>query len=295
MLKSMTGYGESTAEGMNFSVSIELKSVNNRFLKIVAKIPEEVSFLHNDLEEELRKRVTRGSVFLTVRFVPTRIEDLYEINEAVLKKYVNKLTALQAELGISRQEIRLQDLLLAPGVIRTEEELALGKLEVLPVAVKAMGGALGKLTDMRSREGAHLEMELRARSSLLSQHLAEVKKLTPRALQEYQLRLEERIGQLLSQKGVSLAKEDLLKETAILAERSDITEEIQRLESHLDQFVQTLEEGNAIGRKLEFIVQEMFRESNTMGAKSANSLLNQRIVEIKTEVDRLKEQVVNVE
>jgi len=294
MLKSMTGYGEATAEGKNFSLAVELKSVNNRFLKVVAKIPEEVSFIQYELEEEIRKAVVRGSIFLTVRFVPTRIEDLYEINEAVLRKYVAKLMALKAELG-SNEEIRLQDLLLAPGAIRTEEELVLGKAEVLPVAVKAMTEALAKLIRMRAKEGSHLEAELRSRSALLARHLEEVKKQAPRALEEYQLRLEERINELLSQKGVSLAKEDLLKEAAILAERSDIAEEIQRLESHLVQFDHTLDEGQSVGRKLEFIVQEMFRESNTMGAKSTNSTLNQRIVEIKTEVDRLKEQVVNVE
>ena len=294
MLTSMTGYGEATCEGKNFVISVELKSVNNRFLKISTKIPEEVSYLQNDLEEDVRKRVSRGSVLLTVRFLPTRIADLYEIDEEVLSKYLNKLNALKKVLGTT-EEILLKDLVLLPGVVRMEEELILGKGEVLPAALKATREAVEKLTRMRCVEGSHLEVEFRKRSALVSKHLDEIKKHAPKALEEYQARLEERINQLLSQKGVSIAHEDLLKEAAILAERSDIAEEIQRLESHLLQFVATLDENDAVGRKLEFIVQEMFRESNTMSAKSTNTAMNQRIVEIKAEVDRMKEQVVNVE
>lgn len=294
MLTSMTGYGESTCEGKNFVISVELKSVNNRFLKILTKIPEQISHLQNELEEEIRKRVSRGSVFLAVRFTPTRIADLYEIDEEVLKKYLNKLNKLKHELG-SREELLLKDLVVLPGVVRMEEELVLGKGELLPAALRATNEAVEKLTQMRCVEGAHLEAEFRKRLALVSGHLEEIKKQTPRALEAYQLRLEERINQLLSKKNVNLAHEDLLKEAAILAERTDIAEEIQRLESHLLQFVAALDAKDPVGRKLEFLVQEMFRESNTMGAKSTNTAMSQRIVEIKAEVDRMKEQVVNVE
>lgn len=294
MLKSMTGYGEATADGSHFVITAELKSVNNRFLKVSVKIPDEISFLQNDLEEELRTRITRGSVFLTIRFKPTRMADLYQIDEEVLRKYLNKLNDLKSELR-SREETRIQDLFLLPGVVRSEEELAPEKAEVLPVALKAVREAADKLNRMREVEGSKLEAEFRLRIARVAENLEEIKRMAPRALTEYQQRLEERINQLLSQKGVTIAQEDLLKEAAVLAERSDIAEEMQRLGSHLDQFNSTLAEAEAIGRKLEFIVQEMFRESNTMGAKSTNATMNQRIVEIKADVDRLKEQVVNAE
>ncbi|MBI4602706.1 MAG: YicC family protein [Planctomycetes bacterium] len=294
MLKSMTGYGEATAEGKNFVISVELKSVNNRFFKIVSKIPEEVSYLQNDVEEQVRRSVPRGSVSLTVRFTPTRYADLYEIDPEVLKKYLKTLNVIRDELN-SSEEIRIKDLLMLPGVIHGEEALVLGKEAVLPVALRALEEAVEKLTRMRSLEGSSLEAEFQERSRCLRTLLGKVKAEAPRALAEYQQKLEERVNLLLSQKGVTIAPEDLLKEVAILAERSDIAEEIQRFSSHLDQFVASLNEERPVGRKLEFIVQEMFRESNTMSAKSSNTALNQSIVEIKAEVDRLKEQVVNVE
>ena len=294
MLKSMTGFGEATAEGKNFVLSIEVKSVNNRFLKISGKIPEEVSYLQNELEEQIRKALPRGSVFFTVRFEPTRFADLYEIDEELLKKYLNTLRKITQELK-SREEILLKDLLLLPGIIHTEEALILGKEAVLPVAQKAMHQALGNLVKMRAQEGMRLGEEFRQRSEKLFKLLWQVKNEAPRALESYHQKLEERVNQLLSQKGVTLDHGELLKEVAILAERSDITEEIARLDSHLKQFIETLDCQQPVGRKLEFIVQEMFRESNTMSSKSSSTALNQSIVEIKAEVDRLKEQVVNVE
>jgi uncharacterized protein (TIGR00255 family) len=294
MLRSMTGYGEATVEGPSFALTVEVKSVNNRFLKVIGKIPEEVSFLQNDLEECLRRALTRGSVFLTVRFAPTSYAALYELDPEVLKKYLRGIDALKAELGTD-EEVSLKDLFALPGVIRTEDSLQLGKAEVLPLALRATNEALTHLLRMREEEGSRLQEEFRRRASLLSGLVGRVKAVAPAAIQEYREKLEDRLNLLLSQKGVALSAHDILREVALLAERSDISEEIARMESHLAQFVDALECAQAVGRKLEFIVQEMVREANTMGAKSANSTLSQTIVEIKAEVDRLREQVMNVE
>ena len=294
MLKSMTGYGQATMEGNGFVLSIEVKSVNNRFLKIAGKIAEEVAYLQNELEEQIRKVVVRGSITFTLHFEPTRYDNLYEIDEGVLKKYLQSLNRIKADLKLD-EEIHLKDLLLLPGVIHTEEALILGKDEVLPVALRSMDMALQDLIEMRGREGAALTEEFRKRSTFLRQLLDKVKKEVPLALEEYHTKLEDRVNQLLKDRGVKLRPEDLLPEVAILAERSDITEEIARFDSHLEQFSSTIDSTQPCGRKLEFIVQELFRESNTMGAKSSNTVLNRSIVEIKAEVDRLKEQVVNVE
>jgi len=294
MLRSMTGYGEAKLEDEQFVLSIELKSVNNRFLKISGKVPEEVSYLLNDLEGQIRKSLLRGSVFFALRFEPKRDADLYEIDEGLLKKYLKTLTRINKELK-TEDAIGIKDLLLLPGVVHTEEALHVGREEVLAVARSALEATLEGVIKMRSLEGARLEEEFRARSNRLKALLEIVRREAPRAVEEYQQKLEERVNQLLNEKGVKLEPQDLLKEVAILAERSDIAEEIQRLESHLDQFVETIKESVPVGRKLEFIVQEMLRESNTMSAKSPNTTLSRNIVEIKTEVDRLKEQVVNVE
>jgi uncharacterized protein (TIGR00255 family) len=294
MLRSMTGYGESTVETSSFSLAVEVKTVNNRFLKITTKIAEEVSFVQNAIEECVRKALPRGSVSITLRFNPRSCSDLYEIDVDVLKKYLKTLEKLGNEIG-SPAEIQLKDVLPLPGVVRTQESLSPEKEEVLPVAQKAVREALDRVLRMRIDEGAYLEQEFRRRAALLSDLLCRVKEAAPRAVQEQSRKLEDRVNLLLGQKGVALAAEEILKEVALLAERSDIAEEIARFDSHLIQFVDALGQEQSVGRKLEFLAQEMLREANTMSAKSASAALNQVIVEIKAEVDRLREQAMNVE
>jgi uncharacterized protein (TIGR00255 family) len=294
MLRSMTGYGDATVEDSRFVLALEVKSVNHRFLKISSKIAEEVSYLQNDLEELIRKRLVRGSIFFTLWFEPTSYSDLYDIDESLLKKYWTTLRKLKDELNTG-EEIYIKDLLLLPGVIHTEEALILGKEEVLPEALRAMDEALSKLLSMREEEGRNLEADMSLHARHLGNLLEKIKQAAPLALEEYHQKLDQRVRLLLGEQHGILAPEDILKEVAILAERSDITEEIARMESHLKQFSDALESQEPVGRKLEFIVQEMFRESNTMGAKTSSRELNQHIVELKAEVDRLKEQVLNIE
>jgi len=292
----MTGYGEVRITGDAFELMIETKSVNNRFLKVSTKISEEVAYLQYDLEETVRRQVERGSVFLTVHFRPTRLSDLYDIDEAVLRKYRDRLKALRRSLGHrGDDEIHLKDLLLLPGVIHSEENVILDKKVVLPVALKGLDKALRDMIAMRDREGKNLHKHFKARGKYLQQILAQVAKHAPDSVENYQNRLLERVNRLLADRDVTLNPQDLLKEVAILAERSDITEEIERMQSHLDQFEESLEASEPVGRKLEFLIQEMFRESNTMGSKSISPELSRDLVEMKAEVDRLKEQIQNVE
>lgn len=294
MLKSMTGYGEATLHAKNFVFGAEIKSVNNKFLKISSKVPEEVSYLQYDLEEPIRRVIQRGSIFFTIRFEPTSNVDLYEVDGAVLKKYLKTLNVLQAELQTG-EEILIKDVLLLPGVIRTETAFPLGKEQVLPVALETMEKALAHVVVMRGKEGASLEADFRQRSELIRGIVKQIKSAHPRALQDHHEKLKERVHMLLSSTDVTLSSDDLLREVAILTERSDITEEIARLESHLCQFSDTLDSNQAVGRKLEFIVQEMFRECNTMGSKTTDNSLQQSILEMKAEVSRLREQILNVE
>jgi len=294
MLRSMTGYGDATVERADFALAIELRSFNNRFLKLSSKIPEEVGYLQTDLEGAVRKRLLRGSVFFSVRFEPRRLADLYEVNADVVRKYVASIRELGAALGASR-EVRLEQVLLLPGAIRTEEGLVIGKDQVLPSALAAMDVALEKVIAMRDAEGRNLTNELRQRHGVLRGWLETIKQEAPRALEEHFRKVEEKMNKLLGQERAAFSPQDVLREAAILAERSDIAEEIARLESHLEQFVETLDQEGPVGRKLEFIVQEMLRESNTMGAKVASGDLSRHVVEVKSEIDRLKEQVLNIE
>lgn len=294
MLKSMTGYGEAITQARHFVLAVEIKSVNNRFLKISAKVPEEVSYVQNPIEDRVRRSLPRGSVNVSVRFEPSTNADLYEIDEGVLKKYVETVRRLASELG-TKEDLRIKDLLLLPGVVHTETALLLGKEEVLPAALETVDRALAEVGRMRATEGAAMEAEFRDRLKAIRRLLDQVREVHPRALQEHHSRLRERIDGLLKGSDASLSGPDLLREIAIVAERADIAEEISRLDSHVSQFLEALGSVEPVGRKLEFIVQEMFRECNTMASKSTSNELNEHVVDMKTEVTRLKEQVLNVE
>lgn len=290
----MTGYGEVRRSGDGFELTIEVRSVNNRFLKISSKVSEEITHLQNELEEEIHRHVERGSIYLIVIFRATRFTDLYEIDEALLRKYWTRLRKFRRDFA-KDQEILLKDLLLLPGVVRGEENQIQEKEAILPVARKGVRDAVKVMIAMREREGVNLEREFRSGEKRLRQLLRKVAEGQPGALLDYQKKLEERVGRLLSNREMVLSPQDLLREVAILAERADISEELARLTSHLDQFAESLEAREPVGRKLDFLVQEMFRESNTMASKSISPDMSRHIVEIKTEVDRLKEQIQNIE
>ncbi len=296
MLKSMTGYGRDTVETDAFVLTVEVKSVNNRFLKITGRVPEELSYLQTKIEELIRKRLIRGSVYFSVVVEPRSRADLYEIDNGVLQKYLTTLREAHEILNINnQQEPSLTDLLLLPGVVRAEDKMKLGADELLDAACTAMDKALTQLVEMRLQEGAFLESEFRDRREALRGLIQKVNTETPAVLQEYNEKLKERVNHLLANADVNVSSNDLIREVAVVAERSDITEELSRMESHLQQFLESLDSDQPVGRKLEFIVQELFRESNTMGAKALSAELSRCVVEIKAEVDRLKEQVLNIE
>jgi len=294
LLRSMTGYGEAHVPGDGFELTIEIKSVNNRFLKVSSKLSEEITHLQNEVEEEVRRLVDRGSIFLIIIFRPTRFTDLYEIDEGVLRKYLTSLRRLRKDLN-DREEVLLKDILLLPGVVRAQEDVLLGKGAVLPATLRGVREATEKMIAMRETEGQNLEKDFRSRSKLLRGLLADVAACAPKGILDYQVRMHERINRLLAGREMPVLPQDIVKEVAIIAERSDITEELDRMASHLDQFEECLKAQEPIGRKLEFLIQEMFRESNTMASKSISSELSRHLVEIKSEVDRLKEQIQNLE
>lgn len=295
MLKSMTGYGEAATEREAFSLSVEVRSVNQRFLKVTSKTPEEISSIQTDLEAVIRQRIDRGAVHFTVRFEPRSAADLYEIDEELLRKYVTQVEHLQREIDRVDDRIGLRDLLLLPGVVRTQETLRLGRDDLRPAAVEAMEEAVGQVVEMREAEGQSLDADLRARHGNLTSLLARVQEVAPRAVEDLHAKIDQRLQQLLGEHRKSLTHEDVVKEVALLAERSDIAEEVSRMDSHLRQFREALDQKGPVGRKLEFIVQEMLRESNTMGAKAGNGELSLLIVEMKADIDRMREQVANVE
>jgi uncharacterized protein (TIGR00255 family) len=294
MLRSMTGYGEGSERTEAFELSVEVKCVNNKFLKITSKVPEEVSYLQNEIEPPIREALRRGSVYVTIQFEPASNAELYHVDEPLLLKYASTVQRLQKDLA-SKEPVRVTDLLLLPGVINTESRAELSREQVLPVALKALGTALEQVVKMRRVEGSVLEKEFRERTEILAATIEQIRTMYPKALEQNYRRLTERINRLLKDSETSLSEDDLHREIAVLGERADISEELSRMESHTCQFHDSLETPDPVGRKLEFIVQEMFRECNTMGSKSVDSALNRLVVDLKAEVTRLKEQVLNVE
>ena len=305
MLRSMTGYGSGNVETDDFSLSLELKSVNHRFMKLSGRVSEEFPFLQIEVEEIIRKRLVRGSVYYSVSVEPTRTEDLYDINLAVAEKYLKTLSASSGVPGLATEQPQLRDVLPLPGVVCSHDNLRLRKNGVdargiqkealLKATREATKQAVSNLVEMREREGQFLTKEFERYCEVLQELLESISTHAPQAVKEYNVRLLERVKLLLAENDVKVAPEDLLREVAIIAERSDVTEELVRMRSHLEQFRRTLQQPEPVGRKLEFIVQEMFRESNTMGAKVSSAELTRLIVNAKAEVDRLKEQVLNIE
>ncbi len=293
MIRSMTGFGDAQVEENGHAYHLELRSVNARYFKASVRVPEDFNYLETELERALRKRLTRGSVTLRLSVRDLSEEAAHEINIAAVRQYIAQLqAAMTGEPGLT---FDLATLAMLPGVCQPPELTDQQREHSGEVIAKLSETALSKLTEMRATEGRALAAELETHSRRVRAHLEAVEQRAPRVVEEYRDRLAVRVQELIGNSGVRLSEQDLLKEISIYAERSDISEEISRLRSHLDQFDVCIAGPEPAGRKMEFIAQEMLREANTMGAKAGDTEIARHIVEIKSGIDRIKEQVLNVE
>jgi uncharacterized protein (TIGR00255 family) len=293
MIVSMTGYGNAGTEDADLSLTVEVRSVNNRYLKVHVRSPEFLTSLDARVEQLVRKNVSRGAV--TVAIYCRLLGELAQppINEDVLAGYVTELKRLAGKHGIA-DTLSITDVVSLPGVL--SETNAAGDAGTLRDRVLSVTqAALDDFKAMRAQEGKALEADLRQHVGMIRDNLVAIQELAPTVVEEYRDRLMDRIAALLRQSPIELAQESLLTEVSIFAERSDISEEMSRLTSHLDQFDALLESKEPAGRKLEFLSQEMLREANTTGAKSGHPDIGRRIVEIKAAIDRIKEQVQNAQ
>jgi uncharacterized protein (TIGR00255 family) len=293
MIVSMTGFGDATAEKAGTRYAVEIRSLNNRFFKPIIKLPENVSGLEPELEVMLREKLGRGSITYILKMRTDSAEAAYHINTSALKAYLDQLQAVK---GLDRLvTIDLAALVQLPGVCQEPrdetDEIEKHGAMIRQLTVKA----IEKLQNMRTREGAALFTELMKHVSVISTALVEIEKRAPSVIEDYHKRLQQRVNQLLSKAELRVSEVDLIKEVAVFAERADIAEEIQRLTSHLSAFEDSCRKDEHAGRKLDFIAQEMLREANTIGSKANDAPIAKNIVEIKGAIDRLKEQVQNVE
>jgi len=294
MLNSMTGYGGADGQLDGICYAVEIKAVNNRYLKTIIKLPEAIAFLEDDIDKCLRHNLARGTVNCVVRVKGVAGNVLFDIDEVALRSVVERLGAVGNSVGIEGT-IDMASLLTLPGVVRPlvpdEEESRKVREMVLGITQEA----LDKLKQMREAEGKFLEADLRKHCEAMAVELASVRQRSDGVIAEYAKRLRKRVDALLAEAKLRLDEETLAREVAVLADRSDIAEEIARLDAHLEQFREICETEGQAGRRLDFLSQEMLREANTVASKAADADIVRRVVDMKCLIERLKEQIQNVE
>ncbi len=292
----MTGFGDARHHDPRWSIQVEVRTVNNRHLKLSSKISEPYTALEPELERLVRERVRRGSVQIAVRIErPRRAED-YRLNTVALSSYREQIRELSGQRsGEGGQESIMTALLSLPGVVEELRPTASNPQDDWPEIARVVNEALDRLEAARTGEGAAMAEELRALGRSVEENLGRVADRGPVVVQGYQKRLTERIQALVQDQGVTVDAKDLIREVAILADRSDISEEVVRLRAHLVQYLQVLTEAESAGRKLEFLVQEMGREVNTIGSKANDVEISRNVVEIKGVLEKIRELVQNVE
>jgi len=289
----MTGYGDAGREEDGVSHSVEIRSLNNRYFKATIRLPELLQFLEPEIERLLRSRLGRGSISYFLRLKQDTEAAACKINTAVVEAYLSALRGL-ADEGESIN-IDLATMMTLPGVCQAPELDEVSREKQWAVIERLTHQAIDRLIEMRRTEGVSLHESLLQHCEGIRRELAEVKKLAPAVVDDYRKRLEGRVNVLLAGSNLELHEEALVREVAVFADRCDISEELSRLRSHLDQFAKLCDSNDNAGRRLDFLTQEMLRESNTIGSKANNAEISKSVVEIKSCVDRLREQVQNVE
>ncbi|MHC4415698.1 MAG: YicC/YloC family endoribonuclease [Planctomycetota bacterium] len=291
----MTGFGVASAEVDGARYVIEVRSLNSKYFKAIIRVPEEMQGLEVELEPVLAERLSRGSVVLTARFSDTSANAAGRINSHALRRYLDQLQAAAGDDAASAQ-IDLGALLALPGVVLSGSPDELLD-RVRPVLLRLVKEACDKVLAMRSREGMTLHEHLHTQCGHIADRLAVIAQRAPTVVAQYQQRLRERINALLAEAGTAVREEDVVREVAVYAERSDIAEEVTRLQGHLAQFAEIIDarDDDPAGRTLDFLTQEMLREANTIASKCLDVEISRQIVEIKGAIDRIKEQVQNVE
>ena len=293
-MKSMTGYGRGDSSAKGVQLAVEISSVNRRQVEVAVSLPNELDSLEADLRKIVLASVARGRVSgrVTLQRPSGKANRSILINEAQAEAYKKALAKLADGMGL-RDDLSLETILRLPGVMEAGED-EVDPVAMLPTLKRALGQALGQLQDMRSKEGANLERDLAKRLTSLRRITKRVAKRAPKVVEHHRTRLLER----LAKADIDVADADderFLREVVYFTDRSDISEELTRLESHFDQVDGCLISNEPVGRKLDFLAQEMFREVNTIGSKANDSEISQEVVTLKTELEKIREQVQNVE
>lgn len=287
----MTGFGEARHVDDRLTAVVEIRSVNNRHLKIVTKISDMLTSLESDIEKLVRGLVRRGTVHVTIKADRPRTAADYRLNLVALNSYREQIASLTG----AGDAPRFADLLVLPGVVESRSQDSMGREDEGFIVRDLVVKALEEFQIARVEEGRVMGEELRSLGLTIEENLTHVEQRGPQIVAEYAERLLERLNALVESRGISLEAKELVREVAIHAERADITEEIIRLKAHLTQFHEAANERESPGRKLEFIVQEIGRETNTIGSKANDIEISRAVVEMKGALEKIRELIQNVE
>jgi uncharacterized protein (TIGR00255 family) len=291
MIRSMTGFGAGHGAAAGEELDVEVRSVNHKFCEVKIRLPREYAALEIEAAKLVKERLARGGVDVSIRRGAAAGGLAPRVDVQLAEAYARAFAELQARLGLATGAT-LADILAADGVVRLDERDV--DLDAARSAVRtALSAALDALVEMRAREGAALARDLSTRLDTIEVLAARVGELAPHAVEHHRARLEERIAEL--SRGIPIDPARLAQEVALLADRSDVAEELTRLASHVSQVRALLASDEPAGRKLDFLVQEMHREVNTTGSKSQSADIAAVVVALKAEVERMREQVQNVE
>jgi len=287
----MTGYGRAETAINGAKVTVEISSVNNRFCEIQCRLPKFATDLEPKVKELIVSQISRGKIYYNLNWEETSVANLVKLNQEAAEIYFKIIKELKDKYKI-KGEIEVEDILTLPNLIKYERE-EIDPEKVWSLISKATIEALAQLKQMRQKEGEQLARDLKKRAVSLEQIVQEIEGLSQKSVENYRKRLKQRISELLTEKIVD--EQRLALEVALMAERSDITEECVRFKSHNQQFLATLQENGSQGKKLGFILQEMHRETNSMGAKTQEAEVSQKVIILKEEIEKIREQIQNIE
>ena len=290
----MTGFGDARDQNERLTVAVEVRSVNNRYLKISTRCPEAYAVLEGDIEKLVRQSISRGTITVTLRVERYGGDPQYLLNREVLQQYWRQLSQAAETLHVPAPT-DLAQVLALPGVVLERGDVLGDPRGEWPLIRGVLEQALVRLEEFRAAEGQSMAADLRTNANVIRERLDRVAALAPQVVVAFRDRVLERVRELLQATDVGVSSADLIREVSIFSERCDINEEITRLRSHLEQFETFLREPVSQGRKLEFLSQEMFREINTIGSKANNVDIAHAVVEMKAAVERMREVLQNVE
>jgi uncharacterized protein (TIGR00255 family) len=290
----MTGFGEARRQDGSLAVAVEVRTINSRFFKLSLRASEGYAVLEPQIESYIRGRIKRGTVQVQLRVDHAQSGEDYRINQDVLNNYRRQLASLYNEWHVS-ETVPVDAMLSLPGVVEDTTAQRKDVSRVWPLVEAALAEAIDGLDKMRAEEGQALAADLQTNCRTIAEDLDRIQSRVPQVSDEYTVRMTERVNRTLERYDLTLNPADVVRELALLAERSDVSEEIVRLRSHLEQFGLIMAEAESSGRKLDFLTQEMLREANTIGSKSVDVSISREVIDIKTAIERIREQVQNVE